>query len=54
MNPFKYGTVGADRYFIDREKDIARIKDDLLNGINIILYALRRNYLRQRTFGGGY
>ena len=42
MNPFKYGTVVADRYFIDREKEIARIKDDLLNGINIILYAPRR------------
>ncbi|MCX6584011.1 MAG: ATP-binding protein [Candidatus Aminicenantes bacterium] len=42
MNPFKYGTVVADRYFIDREKEIAQIKDDLLNGINIILYAPRR------------
>ena len=42
MNPFKYGTVVADRYFIDRQKEIAQIKDDLLNGINIILYAPRR------------
>lgn len=42
MNPFKYGTVVADRYFIDRQKEIVQIKDDLLNGINIILYAPRR------------
>lgn len=42
MNPFKYGTVVSDRYFIDREKETAQIKDDLLNGINIILYAPRR------------
>lgn len=42
MNPFKYGAVVADKYFIDREKEITQIKDDLLNGINIILYAPRR------------
>ncbi|MCU0288630.1 MAG: ATP-binding protein [Acidobacteria bacterium] len=42
MNPFKYGTIVADKYFINREKEIAQIKNDLLNGINIILYAPRR------------
>jgi AAA+ ATPase superfamily predicted ATPase len=42
MNPFKYGTVVEDRSFINRKKEIAQIKDDLLNGNNIILYAPRR------------
>jgi AAA+ ATPase superfamily predicted ATPase len=42
MNPFKYGTVVKDRNFINRKKEIAQIKDDLLNGNNIILYAPRR------------
>ena len=42
MNPFKYGTVVEGRNFINREKEIVHIKDDLLNGNNIILYAPRR------------
>ncbi len=42
MNPFKYGTVVADRFFINRQKEIAQIKTDLLDDINIILYAPRR------------
>ena len=42
MNPFKYGTVVEDKSFINRKKEIAQIKDDLLNGNNIILYAPRR------------
>ena len=42
MNPFKYGTIVEDRYFTNRKKEIARFKDDLSNGTNIILYAPRR------------
>jgi AAA+ ATPase superfamily predicted ATPase len=42
MNPFKYGTVVEDRYFINREKEISRIKDHLQSGNNLILYAPRR------------
>ncbi len=42
MNPFKYGSIVEDRYFINRKKEIAQIKDDLLSGNNIILYAPRR------------
>ncbi len=42
MNPFKYGTVVSGRYFINRQREIARIKSDLLGGNNIILYSPRR------------
>jgi len=42
MNPFRYGTVVEDRNFINRKKEIAQIKNDLLIGNNIILYAPRR------------
>lgn len=42
MNPFKYGTVVEDRYFINRKKEISQIKDHLLSGNNLILYAPRR------------
>ena len=42
MNPFKYGTIVKDRYFINRKKEIGQLKDDLLNGTNVILYAPRR------------
>jgi hypothetical protein len=47
MNPFKYGTVVSGRYFINRQREIARIKADLLGGNNIILFPL---YLRLRIF----
>lgn len=42
MNPFKYGTVVGGSYFINRKKEISQIKNDLISGNNIILYAPRR------------
>jgi len=40
---FKFGkAVVEDKYFVGREKEIKQLKADLLNGINIILYAPRR------------
>lgn len=42
MNPFKYGTVVSDPYFVNREREIREISNSLENGINIILYAPRR------------
>lgn len=42
MNPFKYGTIVKDRYFINRKKEISQLKDELLSGTNVILYAPRR------------
>lgn len=42
MNPFKYGAVVKDKYFINRKKEIAQIKQDLTDGANITLYAPRR------------
>ncbi len=42
MNPFKYGTVVEDKYFVNRTKELSRLKEELRNGSNIILYAPRR------------
>ncbi|MCP5108227.1 MAG: ATP-binding protein [bacterium] len=42
MNPFKYGTIVEDKYFINRKNEINRLKGDLLSGNNVILYAPRR------------
>jgi formylglycine-generating enzyme required for sulfatase activity/predicted NACHT family NTPase len=40
---FKFGkAVVDDKYFVGREKEIKQLKADLLNGVNIILYAPRR------------
>lgn len=40
MNPFKYGTVVSGRFFINRQREITRIKSDLLEGNNLILFLL--------------
>ena len=42
MNPFKYGGVVSGKYFYNREEEIRNIKEDLSNGINLLIYAPRR------------
>ncbi len=41
-NPFKYGKVVSDPYFIDREEELQEIHSTIESGNNLILYAPRR------------
>lgn len=41
-NPFRYGIVVDDPYFIDREKEMAEIRLDLVSGNNLIITSPRR------------
>ncbi len=41
-NPFKYGGVVIDPYFIDREQEVPELTLSLSGGSNIILYSPRR------------
>lgn len=41
-NPFKYGGVVTDPYFIDREQEIPELTISLTGGANLILYSPRR------------
>jgi len=42
INPFQYGKVVEEPYFIDREKELRDIKNTVEAGNNLILYAPRR------------
>lgn len=42
MNPFKYGGVVTDPYFIDRENEVEDLCRSIKGGANIILYSPRR------------
>lgn len=42
MNPFKYGRVVSDPYFVGRKDEINEIELNLKSGNNLILYAPRR------------
>jgi AAA+ ATPase superfamily predicted ATPase len=41
-NPFKYGGVVEDPYFVNREKEVKELTFSLAGGSNIILYSPRR------------
>jgi len=41
-NPFRYGTVVDEPYFVDRVRELAEIKQSLLNGQHLIMYSPRR------------
>lgn len=41
-NPFRYGTVVDDPFFINRVKELAEVKQSLLSGQNLIIYSPRR------------
>ena len=41
-NPFRYGKVVSEPYFIDREEEYNEIKRNLISGQNLILYSPRR------------
>ena len=42
MNPFKYGGVVSGEFFYNRVDDVKKIKADIQNGNNLIIYAPRR------------
>jgi AAA+ ATPase superfamily predicted ATPase len=42
MNPFKYGRVVSDPYFVGRKDEINEIELNLKSSNNLILYAPRR------------
>ncbi len=41
-NPFYYGGVVSEEYFCNRKQEIKELKKDILNGINLLIYAPRR------------
>lgn len=41
-NPFRYGTVVDEPFFINRVKELAEVKESLLSGQNLIIYSPRR------------
>src|SRR5581483_8760502 len=41
-NPFLYGALALDEAFTDREREIAELRSDLLNGQNVVILAPRR------------
>lgn len=42
LNPFRYGALALDEAFTDREREIAELKADALNGQDVVLFAPRR------------
>ena len=41
-NPFRYGALALDDAFTDREGEIAELRDDVMNGQDVVLFAPRR------------
>jgi AAA+ ATPase superfamily predicted ATPase len=41
-NPFLYGALALDDAFTDREREVAELRSDLLNGQNVVILAPRR------------
>jgi len=41
-NPFRYGTIVDEPFFINRKRELAEIRNMLVSGENLILYAPRR------------
>jgi hypothetical protein len=41
-NPFRYGSLALDEAFTDREREIAELTVDILNGQDVVVFAPRR------------
>jgi uncharacterized protein len=41
-SPFRYGTIVSGKYFTDREKEIVKLKNNFLSGINTVIISPRR------------
>src|SRR4051812_22177782 len=42
MNPFRYGPVALDEAFTDRDAEVAELRQDALNGQDVVIFAPRR------------
>ncbi|HWJ44623.1 MAG TPA: hypothetical protein VNR63_04485, partial [Gaiellaceae bacterium] len=41
-NPFSFGDLALDSTFTDREDELAELKTDIRNGLNVVIFAPRR------------
>jgi AAA+ ATPase superfamily predicted ATPase len=41
-NPFNFGDLALDATFTDREDELAELKADIRNGLNVVIFAPRR------------
>jgi hypothetical protein len=41
-NPFRYGSLALDEAFTDRERELAELTTDILNGQDVVVFAPRR------------
>src|SRR5256714_12085739 len=41
-NPFKYGPIALDDSFTDRDRELAELRTDALNGQDVVIFAPRR------------
>ena len=41
-NPFYYGGLVRNKFFCNRIDELSELKEDILNGINVLIYAPRR------------
>jgi hypothetical protein len=41
-NPFRYGALALDEAFTDRERELAELMSDVLNGQDVVIFAPRR------------
>ena len=41
-NPFRFGALALDEAFTDREREIAELRTDVLNGQDVVVFAPRR------------
>lgn len=42
MNPFRYGPIALDEAFTDRDAEVAELRQDALNGQDVVIFAPRR------------
>ncbi len=42
VNPFRYGALALDESFADRERELAELLTDVLNGQDVVIFAPRR------------
>jgi hypothetical protein len=41
-NPFRFGALALDEAFTNREREIAELRADVLNGQDVVVFAPRR------------
>src|SRR5439155_15022349 len=41
-NPFRYGALALDESFTNRERELAELRRDILNGQDVVLFGRRR------------